>query len=234
MNWEISQSIEDHLEMLENSSCGPAWIRSVIKTGLQRNGKDPSTAPSQKEIGKKVYMWRYGVFYKPLRFRDNWCLPDNVHQYLHRWFEGVAVYEGKGVTIDSIAEELDQGKAVGVLFQDVLPDKRQPCGYQDNLDNGHWTLVTAINLQEDWIELADSYRDKDGNERWFDRQGIVLSDGKVEDRKDLILEHRRIYRMKIADFVKHWWDYKFNAADGKYIHPAVAVDLNSLKLDRSF
>jgi len=236
MNCETSQPIKENLEVLENSSCGPAMIRTMIKAGLRLKEKDPETAPGQKEIGRQVYSWHYFVFHhSPLKFRlrDNWCLPDNVHQYLHRWFEGVAVYEGKGVTIDSIAEELDQGKAVGVLFQDVLPDKRQPCGYQDNLDNGHWTLVTAINLQEDWIELADSYRDKDGNERWFDRQGIVLSDGKVEDRKDLILEHRRIYRMKIADFVKHWWDYKFNATE-KYLHPAVAVDLNSLKLDRSF
>jgi len=232
MNCEASQPIIENLEILENNACGPAWIRSVIKRGLQLNEKDPSTAPSQKEIGKKVYRWRYGVFYKPLRFRDNWCLPEKVHEYLHRWFEGVAVNEGEGVTVDSLAKELDKGKAGGVLFQDVLPDKWHYYGYQDNLDNGHWTSVKAIDLSEGWIELEDSYRDKDGSERWFDDKEMVLTDGQVEDRKDLILEHRRIYKMKIADFIKLWWDYKFKPVKGKYekyTHPAVVVDLNSFK-----
>lgn len=217
--------------MLEGGSCGPAMIRTMIKSALRLNKEDPETAPGQREIGRQVYSWRYFVLHRSpfiFRFRDNWCLPEKVHEYLHLWFEGVAVYEGEGVTIDSMAEKLDEGKAVGVLFQDVLPDKRQPHGYQDNLDNGHWTGVMAINLKEDWIELADSYRDKDGNERWFDDKGIVLADGQVKDRAGLSLEHRPIYKMKIADFVEHWWDYKFNPAE-KYIHPAVVVDLNSFK-----
>lgn len=229
MNFENNELIKENLEVLEPSACGPAWIKSVIKTGLQHQRKDPSLAPSQKEIGREVYRWRYGVFYKPLRFRDNWCLPENVHKYLHRWFEGVAVYEGEGSTVEFLAKELDRGKAVGVLFQDVLPDKRQPHGYPDNLDNGHWTGVTAINVEEGWIELADSYRDKEGNERWFDCQGIVLADGGAKDRQGLFLEHRPIYRMRIADFTKLWWDYKFKPGEGKYHHPAVVVDINSFK-----
>lgn len=232
MNCETGQLIDNNLEILQDNACGPAMIKTWIKAGLRLKGKDPETAPSQKEIGRQVYSWQYFVVYRhpfKLKLRDNWCLPENVHDYLHHWFEGVAIYEGEGVTVESIAQKLDQGKAVGVLFQDVLPDKRQPQGYQDNLDNGHWTLVTAINLKEDWIELADSYRDKDGNERWFDAKGIVLTDGQREDRKDLTLEHRRIYRMKIADFTKLWWDYKFKAAEGEYVHPAVAVDLSSFR-----
>ncbi len=231
MNCETSQPIKENLEVLEKSACGPFWIRTMIKAGLRRKEKDPETAPSQKEIGRQVHSWHYFVFHhSPLkfRFRDNWCLPENVHYYLHRWFEGVAVYEGKEVTVDSMAKELDKGKAVGVLFQDVLPDKWHRYGYQDNLDNGHWTSVKAIDLSEGWIKLEDSYRDNDGSERWFDANDIVLTDGQVEDRKDLILEHRRIYRMKIADFTKLWWDYKFNSAE-KYVHPAVVVDLNSFK-----
>ncbi|MCX6816572.1 MAG: hypothetical protein NTZ93_01770 [Candidatus Beckwithbacteria bacterium] len=225
-----AEILENNLEILEDSACGPAMIRTMIKVALWLQGKNPEAAPSQQEIGKEVYSWHYlVVHHHPLKFklRDNWCLPENAHRYLHQWFDGVSVYGGEEMTVDKLTQLLDEDKAVGILFQDVLPDKSHPFGYHDNLDNGHWAL--AINLNEDWIELADSYRDKDGNERWFDSQGIVLADGEAEKGDGLTLEHRRIYRMRIADFVNLWWDYKFNQADGKYVHPAVAVDLNSLK-----
>ena len=220
--------IKDHLESLENSSCGPAMIRTMLKAGLQLRGKDLQTAPSQKEIGKEVYTWKYGIFTQPLRLRDNWCLPKDVCQYLRQSFESVSFYDNGGGTVEAMAKLLKQGKAVGVLIQDVVPDKGHPQGFKDSLDNGHWTIVKAVNQKEGWVELADSYRNKPGNERWFDDQGLVLTDGQISDRSSYTLEHRGIYRMNINEFVKNWWDFKFDQKE-KYIHPMVAVDLFSFK-----
>ncbi|MFH0942607.1 MAG: hypothetical protein V1810_00340 [Candidatus Beckwithbacteria bacterium] len=216
-------------------SCGPAMLRGWLKEAFARKSINAEAVPSQQKIAKEVYTWKYGIFKNPLRLRDNWCLPTTVHKYLDTWFKDVNVYNSNEVKVDKIAEDIEKGMAVGVLMQDKIPDRSHPGGYEDSLDNGHWVGVSAINLKAGWIELADSYRNKKGNERWFDEQGMVLTDGNFpeENRSKLSLEHRQVYRMSLQAFIKDWWDYKFDQKS-KYQHVIVAVDLDSLReLDKN-
>ena len=233
MSPETSVLLDQHLEILQDSACGPAAIRTIISAALDLAGQNPSTVPTQNEIAKQVYSWQYFVLYRnPFKFklRDNWCLPETVKEYLQGWFGKVEFKTN--ASVEELGRLCDQDKALMVLFQDVLQDKSRPQGYPDNLDNGHWAIIKAVNLAEGWVEIADTYRDRKGNELWFDpNTDLVLADEALQDRQGMKQMHKRIYKLALADFRPIWWDYRFNGKD-KYVCPLIAVDLNSLTISR--
>lgn len=233
MGQETSAMIEAVFEPQKDvDSCAPTVVRWSIKAGLQLNKQDPNLAPSQSEIGQAIYSWkRFQLHLQPLRFliNDNWCLPETISGFLTQYFRQGGFSEGEQNNLERLSDLLDQGFGLIALFQDIFPDKNYPQGYKNSGDNGHYVMIVAVDRERGLIKLADPSRLKEGNQRFFDQDGVVAVTASQAAEPGRHLELKSHYWVEADKFMALWHEQRFNKREGKYVRPLIAVKLDSLR-----
>ena len=86
--------------------------------------------------------------------------------------------------------------------------------------------MTAVDLQRGLITIADPSRLIPGNERYFDESGVVLA-GPYTGQAGYHPELKKVYQMRIHDFLPHWYDQRVPPQPGRYEQTFIWVDLAS-------
>ena len=192
--------------------CSTAMVRTFLK--LATPPDQWGTLPSQIEIGREVFITGGNP-------PELWSPPETNMGFLRRHFNDVKFVQGESSGLLALEGELKRRRIVAILCQDLLPDEEHPFGYPNDGDQGHYEFVRATKGR--LALVGDPSRLIPGNRRWFNADGVVLSQP-FEHQPGFSLQQRSIYLMELSHLLPNWWDRCVPPNPGVYFKPFISVD----------
>jgi hypothetical protein len=170
---------ESLLEWQQPDSCSPAILKCLFDLS-------------------RINSWMTQSYIKGIVYDQVWdgSRPHDITEFLS-WFY-VNVRHEEGVGFLKLAQKLEEGDYVQVLWHDDLPEEKPTIVPESEW--GHWTAVLKIDFKEGGITILDPSQ----AERAYDQEGYVLTN--LVPGVKYVFEKRKTYKMHLKDFSERWYD----------------------------